>query len=88
MHTASDLARRSGNTTRWFRTYADILLYAYRARDVFRGANRVAFGVQRALHVEAPILSREDQSQPYFTTGNQGTTDSTTAHLLRQATIL
>ena len=49
MHTASDPTRRSGNPTRWFRICGNILLYAHRARHDLRGANRVAFGVQRAL---------------------------------------
>ena len=49
MHTASDLTRRSGNMTRWFRTYAYILIYAHRVLGVLRGANRDDFDVQRAF---------------------------------------
>ena len=39
MHTASDSTRRSRYTTLWFRTCADTLLYAHRARGNLRGAN-------------------------------------------------
>ena len=39
MHTASDSTRRSRNTMRWFRTCANILLYAHQARRDLRGAN-------------------------------------------------
>ena len=42
-------ARRSWNTTHWFRDFANILLYANRSRRDMRGANRDAFGVQRTL---------------------------------------
>ena len=38
MHTASDSTRRSRYTTHWFRTCANILRYAHRARGDLRGA--------------------------------------------------
>ena len=39
MHTASDSTRRSRYTTLWFRTSANILLFAHRARGDLCGAN-------------------------------------------------
>ena len=39
MHTASDSTRRSGYTTRWFRTFANTLINAHKARGDLRGAN-------------------------------------------------
>ena len=45
IHIASDPTWRSGNTTHWFRTCANILLCAHRARRDLRGANCDACGV-------------------------------------------
>ena len=52
MHTESDSTRRSGNTTRWFRTCASVLLYAHRERSDLRAAKRDASGVQRESSID------------------------------------
>ena len=47
MHTASDSTRRSGNTSRWFRTCANILLYGHRCKS---RPLRVAEGIKAYVH--------------------------------------
>ena len=62
MHTASNSTRRSGITTRWFRTCANVLLYAHTERSDLRGVNRDAFGVQMTLSDNKIAATPQQQS--------------------------